>query len=162
MALSIATTGAQIAAIQSQPEPYAKGGWIKKRKLIEAGERGPEWIASNTLVRDKKTRPVIEEMENYQRGLPSIFDQKSISIPNQNIISQAAGTISRNFASSSFGTVNNYYTTSSDKGINEMIEEIKQLRKYMEDPQNRQATINRRLLKNFDKNEEFLRNIARI
>ncbi len=47
MAISVATTAAQIAAIASQPNPYAKGGYIRGRQYAVMGEQGDEWVASS-------------------------------------------------------------------------------------------------------------------
>jgi len=82
MGLSIATTAAQIAMIQSQPEPYAKGGYVKEEKIIRAGEAGNEWIASNALLSDPQTAPIIQALENYQRGNPNAFNAMGFSTPS--------------------------------------------------------------------------------
>lgn len=51
-----AESALQIAAIASQPVPYAKGGYTREPKIL-VGERGQEWVASNRLLRDPATAP---------------------------------------------------------------------------------------------------------
>jgi TP901 family phage tail tape measure protein len=61
MALAAAVGAAQIAAISSQPEAYAKGGktankfqtggHVSEPHIAIAGEAGPEWIAPNWMMR---------------------------------------------------------------------------------------------------------------
>ncbi|MDL2313081.1 phage tail tape measure protein [Bacteroidales bacterium OttesenSCG-928-B11] len=173
MALSLATTGAQVAAIQSQPEPYRDGGYIENEKIIRAGEDGREWIASNTLLSDPQTAPAIEALEQYQRGDKSPWENMSFSVPNGQNLSQAATSISRNFVANN--TVE--WRTEHGKRITEersaeretenillekMLEEMSELRKFMSDPTNRRAVLSRDLQLQFEQQENFLRNAAAI
>lgn len=59
---------AQIAAIASEPEPYARGGYITSPTLALAGERGSEWVASHGLLANAQTGPVIAALDRYQHG----------------------------------------------------------------------------------------------
>ena len=160
MALSIATTIAQVAAIESEPEPYARGGYVKKETVFKAGEAGEEWVANHSLLKDKKTAGVISELEAYQRGKNSIFDNMNVSVPDQKNLSQAASAISHNFVTSNTPIINNYYQNNSNDNetITEMLREFKKFTNYMKDPENRRASVDRKLLSEFDNNESFLRN----
>lgn len=163
MALSLAATGVQVAAIASQPEPFAKGGYIDNEKHILAGEEGREWIASNKLLSNPETAPVIEALQLYQQGDKSAFRSLDLAVPDSRTLSQAAETISRNiapgFAEKQVTTENN--ASRRENGtLEKMLEEISALRSYMSDPRNRQAVISRELQTEFEQQEDFLRNAA--
>ena len=164
MAMSLATTGAQVAAIESQPEPYYKGGFIEKEKRIVAGERGREWIASNELVTDPETAPVIEALEQYRKGNKSPLRDLQLAVPDERSVSQAAATISRTFTTERTEravTNNHYHTSQADGGtMDRMLEELSALRQYLSDPKNRQTVISRELQLEFEGQENFLRNAA--
>ena len=149
-ALAAATTATQIAAIQSQPEPYAKGGYIENEKIIRAGEKGKEWMASNTLLTDPKTSPIIAALENYQRGNTAAFNALGFSTPTKTLSEEYAYT-SANFANSS-----------ENVELKQLNKNFEQFMRYMSDPKNRQATINRDLLFDFDLDEEMLRDMANL
>lgn len=157
MALSLAASAVQIAAIQSEPAPYARGGYVKEETVFKAGEQGEEWVASHSLLKDKKTAGIISELEAYQRGSKSIFN--TVSIPNQKNMSQAASSLSRSFVTSQTPVVNNYYQNNSDnETIKKMYNKFEEFTKYMSDPKNRRASVDRKLLSEFDSDETFLRN----
>ena len=165
MALSLAATGVQVAAIASQPEPYAKGGYVEKEKNIVAGERGREWIAPNELVSDPETKPVIEALEEWRKGNKAPLRNLEMAVPDSRTVSQAATTISRTFAPerTERAVTNNHYhqAAPTDSGTMErMLEELTALRQYMSDPKNRQAVISRELQIEFESQEQFLRNAA--
>ena len=165
MALSLAATGVQVAAIASQPEPYAKGGYIEREKNIVAGERGREWIASNEIVKNPETKPVIEALEEWRKGNKAPLRHLEMAVPDSRTVSQAANTISRTFAPERTGravTSNHYHQAApTDSGTMErMLEELTALRLYMSDPKNRQAVISRELQTEFESQEQFLRNAA--
>jgi len=165
MALSLATTGVQVAAISSQPAPYATGGFIDEEQIIRAGEKGREWVASNTLLNDPKTAPFIEALEQYQRGNKSPWQDLVFAAPDAANLSQAANTISSNFATNTTQSViNNYHTNTTNPQDNEilsqMLEQITELKKFMSDPKNRQAVISRDKQVEFEAQENFLRNAA--
>ena len=165
MALSLAATGVQVAAIASQPEPYAKGGYVEREKNIVAGERGREWIAPNELVSDPETKPVIEALEEWRKGNKAPLRNLEMAVPDSRTVSQAATAISRTFAPERTGrdvTSNHYHQAApTDSGTMErMLEELTALRQYMSDPKNRQAVISRELQTEFESQEQFLRNAA--
>ncbi|MBR3577346.1 MAG: phage tail tape measure protein [Bacteroidales bacterium] len=164
MALSLATTGAQVAAIESQPEPYYKGGFIEREKHIVAGERGREWIASNELVSDPETAPVIEALEQYRKGNKAPLQDLQLAVPDGKRVSQAATAISRTFVPerTERAVTNNHYHTSQADGetMKRMLEEMTALRLYMSDPKNRQAVISRDKQLEFEGQENFLRKAA--
>ena len=164
MALSLATTGAQVAAIESQPEPYYKGGFIEREKHIVAGERGREWIASNELISDPETAPVIEALEQYRKGNKTPLQDLQLAVPDGQRVSQAATAISRTFVPerTERAVTNNHYHTSQTDGetMERMLEEMTALRLYMSDPKNRQAVISRDKQLEFEGQENFLRKAA--
>ena len=164
MALSLAATGVQVAAIASQPEPYAKGGYIEREKNIVAGERGREWIASNEIVENPETKPVIEALEEYRKGNKAPLRDLEMAVPDSRSVSQAATAISRTFAperTERAVTSNHYHTAQADDGtMGRMLEELTALRRYMSDPKNRQAVISRELQLEFEQQESFLRRAA--
>ncbi|MBO6064251.1 MAG: hypothetical protein J6P62_09790, partial [Bacteroidales bacterium] len=164
MALSLAATGVQVAAIASQPEPYAKGGYVENEKNIVAGERGREWIASNEIVENPETKPVIEALEEWRKGNKAPLRHLEMAVPDSRTVSQAATSISRTFAperTERAVTSNHYHTAQADDGtMVRMLEEVTALRQYMSDPKNRQAVISRELQLEFEQQESFLRRAA--
>lgn len=132
-----AESALQIAAIASEPAPYALGGYTKQPTVL-VGERGQEWVASNRLLRDPNTAPLISALEDYQRG--------RISMASVNM--QGVGTVADNRAEE----------TQQLKMLNA---QMAQLAKYLSDPHNRQAYITRQSQELFDKQENFLRSVAR-
>jgi hypothetical protein len=159
--LSVAFTGTQIAAIASEPEPYATGGFIDNEKIIRIAEKGPEWVASNTLLKDKKTSRIITALDQYQKGNKSMLNNIEIPQPNSSMMSLATRSMNRNFESQTLknDTVQNYYI--DNEKIGKLYDEFVFIRKYLTDPKNRQATISRDLLLEFENDEEFLRNRAK-
>ena len=164
MALSLATTGAQVAAIESQPEPYYKGGFVDKEKRIVAGERGREWIATNEIVTDPETAPVIEALEQWRKGDKAPLRDLQLAVPDERKVSQAATAISRTFAperTERAVTKNHYHTSQTDgETMDRMLEELTALRQYLSDPKNRQAVISRDKQLEFEGQESFLRKAA--
>lgn len=132
-----AATLAQIAAIASEPEPYARGGYVRDKKIM-VGEAGSEWIASHRLLSDPVTAPVIAALDSYQR-LPAMA---AVNLPAVKQVSQQRDESSRINAA--------------------LLDEMRRLADYLSDPANRRAVISRRTQETFDDNENFLRNAARI
>jgi len=141
-----AETAIQMALVANQVNPYYKGGYVRGQQLMLAGERGDEWVASNKLLRDKKTAPIIAAMEDYQRGKTREFRINKGGV-NEQKAKEAAQNISM------------AYSQESNK---EMLYEIRMLRKYLEDPRNRRTTIDRRLMLQFEESERQLKNKANI
>lgn len=135
---------AQIAAIASQPAPYAKGGYTKEPTIL-VGERGQEWVASNRLLRDPATAPVIDALEQYQRGNRSALDSVAMQGVDLSAVSSAA-----------------QYRQQQATMDAAMLSELRLLRQYLSDPRNRQAVISRTTQESFDANENFLRNARKI
>lgn len=132
-----AATLAQIAAIASEPEPYARGGYVRDKKIM-VGEAGSEWIASHRLLSDPVTAPVIAALDSYQR-LPAMA---AVNLPAVNQVSSQRNEFSRINAA--------------------LLAEMRRLADYLSDPANRRAVISRRTQETFDANENFLRNAARL
>lgn len=158
--LSTIQTGVQTGLIASQPNPYRKGGYIPRLMNIVAGEEGPEWMANNKTLNDPKTGGLIRELDNYQKGKRSIFDGAAVDNQSMSQMFAKNGSIFTSSNSKPTQEVNNYYTTDTDE-LKEMKKELKQLNQYMSDPRNRQAYLSRELQIEFDKNELFLRNLAK-
>ncbi len=170
-ALTAATTAAQIAVIASQANPYAKGGFIRKEQIALMGEEGEEWVASHKLLTDKKTAPVINALESYQRGDRQALDAlTSVPEPNWGKVSQSSKMISRTFAPQSQNVTNVYNTNNSNNttttnhnGDNsELLKEIRQMNAYLKDPKNRQAYISRRMQLEFDRQENEIKEMSRL
>ena len=132
-----AATLAQIAAIASEPEPYARGGYVRDKKIM-VGEAGSEWIASHRLLSDPVTAPVIAALDSYQR-FPAMA---AVNMPAVNQVGQQRNESSRINAA--------------------LLAEMRRLADYLSDPANRRAVISRRTQETFDANENFLRNAARL
>lgn len=157
-AVAAAVNAAQIAAIASQPNPYAKGGYIRGRQYAVMGEQGDEWVASNRLLRDKETAAVIAALDDYQRGNRNALAGISFAAPDPKIMSQAVSGNGRTFAPSNQTTTNNYYQ--NDNG--ELLKELRQLNEYLRDPNNRRAYISRKIQLEFDEQEREVRELARL
>ena len=157
-ALSTAQTAAQTAMIAAQVNPYAKGSYIRGPQLALMGEEGDEWVASNKLLRDKKTASIIEALDQYQKGNRSALAGITFAAPDPKSLSQAARANGGTFAPSN-QTTNNYYQHTDNP---ELLYEIRMLRKYMEDPNNRRAYISRRMQLDFETNENELKELARL
>ena len=156
-AITAATTALQIAAIASQPNPYAKGSYIRWPQLALMGEEGDEWVASNKLLRDKKTAGIIEALDQYQKGNRNALRGITFSAPDTKTLSQAIPNNGRTFAPSN--QTNNYYTNSDNA---ELLKEVRRMNEYLSDPANRRAYISRKIQLEFDEQEKEIRELARL
>lgn len=161
MALSLGVTTAQIASISSQVNPYARGGYIKGMQMILAGEQGDEWVASNKLLKDRKTAPVIEALQSYQNGDRKALEKLSKNMPNTENLSSAAKNISSTFASEK-QPQSIIYQMQNGEEMKEMLVMVKELKKYLEDPRNRQAYITRKMQLEYEQMEERIKKEARL
>lgn len=163
-ALSTAQTAVQTAMISSQVNPYARGGYIDREQLALMGEEGQEWVASNRLLTDKKTAPVISALERYQRGDIRALDMLRVPEPSWEKLSQSSQKLSRTFAPSA--PVNNYYYTNSNNTTtsdnSELLAVMKRMDAYLRDPKNRQAVISRKMQLEFDRMETEIKQLARL
>ncbi|MBR4536211.1 MAG: phage tail tape measure protein [Bacteroidales bacterium] len=163
-ALSTAQTAVQTAMISSQVNPYARGGYIDREQLALMGEEGQEWVASNRLLTDKKTAPVISALESYQRGDIRALDMLRVPEPSWEKLSQSSRKLSRTFAPSA--PVNNYYYTNSNNTTtsdnSELLAVMKRMDAYLRDPKNRQAVISRKMQLEFDRMETEIKQLARL
>ena len=157
-ALMAVITAAQIAAIASQPNPYAKGGYIRGRQYAVMGEQGDEWVASNKLLRDKEASAVIAALDDYQRGNALSLRGITFAAPDPKIMSQAVSGNGRTFAPSN-QTTNNYYQNPDDS---ELLKEIRKMNDFLRDPNNRRAYISRKIQLEFDEQEAEIRELARL
>lgn len=137
-----ALAGVQIAAVASEPAPYAEGGYVPKRTYFVAGEAGEEWVASHHLLSDPRTAPVIEALESYQRG-------GGLELPYASMDVAGMGAAADGLAA-------------SRAERREMLAVMKDLAGYLKDPANRRAVISRRTEVMFESNENFLREAARL
>jgi TP901 family phage tail tape measure protein len=154
--LLAAEMATQIAAIESQPEPRAKGGYVNNNRLYRVGERGREWIASNSLLTNPTTAPLIQALEAYQRGNTRALGDIPMARLNMPVALAAARELgSRTTGSGSTGRM------TASKG-DEMLKVMTELASYLEDPKNRQAIISHRTQTDFSNNDSFLYNHARL
>lgn len=156
----------QIAAIASEPEPYAKGGYVPRRTVYQAGEAGPEWVASNSLLSDPATAPIIEQLEAYQRGNRRALADIPMAQINMPVATRAARELGRRsmpamgvMAEAIQKPVNVSVSLPQD---GEVLQLWRELATYLKDPKNRQAVISRQTMTDFEDRESFLRSRARI
>ncbi len=165
-AMVAAATGIEIAAIASQPEPYAKGGYVPRRTVYQAGEAGPEWVASNQLLSDPQTAPIIQTLEDYQRGNRHALADIPMAQLDMPAAISASEQIGRNrvvVQPQSAAAVWEHPTAAAvGNDSREMVNLMRELVTYEKDPRNRQAVISRRTMDDFNNNENFLRNRARL
>ena len=164
-ALLAAEMATQIAAIESQPEPRAKGGYIHNNQLYRVGERGREWIASNSLLNDPATAPMIEALEAYQRGNRRALADIPMAQINMPVATAAARELGRRTVGAMENTLLSMPTATQKFDVNmpdsgEMMKLWQDLATYLKDPNNRRAVISRQTMIDFEKNEQFLRNKA--
>lgn len=156
----------QIAAIASEPEPYAKGGYVDKdTTFFRAGEAGKEWIASNKLLNDEATAPIIQALESYQRGDRHALLDIPMALPNIPAIVSASESIGRSrsmVAQSATTMLEPTIASSVGNDSHELVSLMRELVTYEKDPRNRQATISRRTMDDFNNQENFLRSRARL
>lgn len=154
--IATAMGAAQIAAIATEPAPYAKGGYVPREQIYKAGEAGPEWVASNKLLADQRTAPIIEALEKYQRGNTKALDD----IPMARLNADVAMAAARELGSRAFERSGSALPGTS--GADEQLKVLKEVAAYLKDPRNRQAVISRQTLDDFERGESFLRNKARL
>lgn len=167
-ALLAAEMATQIAAIANQPEPYAKGGYVRKETVYKAGEAGPEWVASNQLLKDPQTAPMIKALEAYQRGDRRALADIPMAQLNMPVVTAAARELGRRNAGAIGAEVVSGWKPSQQKvtvempGGDETMQLWRDLAEYLKDPKNRVAVISRQTMKDFEDNENFLRSKARV
>ena len=157
-AVAAAIQAAQLAVIAAQPNPYAKGSYIRGKQIALMGEEGDEWVASNKLLRDRNTADIIEALDQYQKGDTKALERISFPQPDLKTVSQAVRQTGGNFAPSN-PTTNNYYQST---GNDEMLQEMKRLNGYLMDPMNRRSYISRDIQLEFDEQEREVREMARL
>jgi hypothetical protein len=157
-AVAAAIQAVQIAAIAAQPNPYAKGSYIRGKQIALMGEEGDEWVASNKLLRDRNTADIIEALDQYQKGDTKALERISFPQPDLKTVSQSVRRTGGNFAASN-PTTNNYY---QNTGNDEMLQEMKRLNGYLMDPMNRRSYISRDIQLEFDEQEREVREMARL
>ena len=165
MGIALAMTAVETALIASQPNPYARGGFIRGKQIAMMGEEGDEWVASHMLLSDKKTAPVISALEKYQQGDSRALDLLSVPEPSWEKLQQSSRKLSRTFASST--PVNNYYyttnnTNTASSDLSELLAETKKMNQFLKDPRNRQAVISRKIQLEFDRMETEIKQLARL
>ena len=165
--ISSALAAVQIAAIASEPEPYARGGYVNEdTTFYRAGEAGREWVASSRLLKDGSTAPIIQALEDYQRGNSRALTDISMARLDMPAALSASESIGRSQAvaqpQSAAAVWNHPTAVSVGNDSREMVSLMRDLVKYQKDPKNRQAVISRRTMDDFDNNENFLRSRARL
>lgn len=157
-AVAAAIQAAQLAVIAAQPNPYAKGSYIRGKQIALMGEEGDEWVASNKLLRDRNTADIIEALDQYQKGDTKALERISFPQPDLKTVSQSVRRTGGNFAAST-PTTNNYYQST---GNDEMLQEMKRLNGYLMDPMNRRSYISRDIQLEFDEQEREVREMTRL
>ncbi len=162
--ISGALAAVQIAAIATEPSPYAKGGFVNKKTYMMAGEAGREWVASNSLLTDGATAPIIDALEDYQRGNRRALEDIGMAQLRLPAALAASEEIGRNrvVVNPPAVTVAAPSGTTSTVSDPQLLSVMRELATYMKDPRNRQAVISRQTMEDFEKNEDFLRNMARL
>lgn len=163
--IATALGAAQIAAVASEPQPYARGGYVDSdTTFYRAGEAGREWIASNALLSDPLTASIIERLESYQRGNSRALSDIPMASLDMPAAAAAAAEIGRRQVVVSDIAAPAWQSQPQISGYDDsrMVELLSDLTQYMKDPRNRQAVISRRTMKDFENNEDFLRNRARL
>ena len=155
IAATLAASLATIEANMPSPPAYAEGGFTNGDQIYRAGERGQEFIASNSLLRDSKTAPVIKWLDQYQRG------GKSIPMPIEANFNGMQTAVSNKYSSSS-SDGNNQILISMVDHQKATITELVLLNKYLSDPANRKARIVRDELTRFDGEMATLQSLAKI
>lgn len=163
--IATALGAAQIAAVASEPQPYARGGYVDSdTTFYRAGEAGREWIASNSLLNDPYTASIIERLDAYQRGNRRALSDIPMAALDMPAAAAAAAEIGRrqvvvrDIAAPAWQGQPQVSSYDDSK----MVELMEELTHYMKDPRNRQAVISRRTMQDFDKDEDFLRSRARL
>ncbi len=163
LALSVAAAGAaQLGVAISTPLPELDAGGYTNGISI-AGEKRKEWVASNDLLTDKKTAPVISWLENYQRG------NKNAAMPTIPNFQGMQNAINSKYQAINSNTAIHINTENQEKLLLIMIEhqkinieETRTLNKYLSNPDNRKARIVRDELSKFDKELSAIQSLARI
>lgn len=163
--IATALGAAQIAAVASEPQPFARGGYVDSdTTFYRAGEAGREWIASNSLLNDPYTASIIERLDAYQRGNRRALSDIPMAALDMPAAAAAAAEIGRrqvvvrDIAAPAWQGQPQMSSYDDSK----MVELMEELTHYMKDPRNRQAVISRRTMQDFDKDEDFLRSRARL
>ena len=165
--IATALGAAQIAAIASEPSPYAKGGYVDRdTTFYRAGEAGREWIASNDLLNDPATAPIIEQLEAYQRGNRRALADIPMAQLDMPAAAAAAAEIGRSRLTVQPPSAAAVWEPPTAAAVGtdsrELVNLMRELVTYEKDPRNRQAVISRRTMEDFENNENFLRNKARL
>jgi len=165
--LIAAQLGASIATIENnipvKPSGYAGGGFTNGDAIYRAGEDGPEWVASNSLLKDSKTAPVIKWLENYQRGgktmpmpIEANFGGIQSAINNRYTSTQIGGSV---VASDQLSSV---LLVAMNEHLKNNLAETKKLNVFLSNPDNRKARLVRDELTKFDNEMNVLQSLAKI
>ncbi|TLX73681.1 phage tail tape measure protein [Labilibacter sediminis] len=134
----------QIAAIASAPLPaYATGGFTNGDRIYRAGEEGTEWIASNSMVNDPYTGPVIAALEAVRQGKApaSMFGGVTPAFAAmQEVPAYANGGFSNGAAAPVINVPSNDNSALLER-VDKLIEQNELLTSFLSDPQNRKAYI---------------------
>ncbi len=159
-------TGAlQIAAISSEPLPaYATGGFTNGDRIYRAGEEGTEWIASNQMVNDPYTGPVIAALEAVRKGKAPASMFGGVT-PDFAAMQDIPAFANGGFTNKTEAPVVNIPQKDDSiliERIDMLIEENRELRNYLSDPLNRRSYITNTDLDDKTKEDEERASIASI
>lgn len=136
---------------------------MERETVYKAGEAGPEWVASNQLLKDPQAAPMISALEAYQRGNRRALSSIPMAALDMPAATAAAGQIGRShgMTQQSAAAVWEHPTAASvGTDSHELVKLMAELVKYEKDPRNRQAVISRQTMEDFENNEKFLREHA--
>ena len=110
---------------------------------------------------------MIEALEAYQRGNRRALADVPMAQLNMPVATAAARELGRRTVGAMENTLLSMPTATQKFDVNmpdsgEMMKLWQELATYLKDPKNRQAVISRQTMTDFETNENFLRNIARI
>ncbi|NQT76185.1 MAG: hypothetical protein HQ565_00620, partial [Bacteroidetes bacterium] len=157
--------GVQIAAIANEPPPaFRYGGYTPDRptQILVGDGSEREWVASGDLVNDPQTGPIIQQLEDYQRGRRNNI---SFSPPIQPDIEAISSTSAPQFSSSGGSS---YYSNPDSEllaGIHSQMQQMNennaQMNDFLSDPKNRRSTISYDLFHEYEEELSDIQSLSR-
>lgn len=159
-ALTAVLGGIQIAAIKSEPTPVFKyGGYTPDRATmaIVGDDNKKEWVASGDLVEDPKTGPIIQQLEDYQKGrTKSVHFSTPVQPDIQAISASAAPRFTSAGQASYYANQDSEILMAIHQQMQQMNEKNSKMNEYLSDPKNRRASIS------YDHQQEYANELSDI
>jgi len=121
-----------------------------------------EWVAAGDLVNDPQTGPIIQQLEDYQRGRRNNI---SFSPPIQPDIEAISSTSAPQFSSSGGSS---YYSNPDSEllaGIHSQMQQMNennaQMNDFLSDPKNRRSTISYDLFHEYEEELSDIQSLSR-